>query len=208
MLRIDQVRKLSGGEWLTKLQWLSRGYVPDESKGKWFRANSCFPVHKFFYFSSADVRFDPDAAKRLLSEIHRAYKLNTIENRKRREEKEREKAEREAELQREEDEEWDFWLDCNTAWQWVSQGYVPSCEKKAWQSGPVDYEYEKILRKRDHYFLPGNYDKSPYYYYCHVSNVVYDLERAKELLTLYDKMVAGMALPPPLEVYDGRPWWC
>lgn len=91
MLRIDQVRKLSGGEWLTKLQWLSRGYVPDESKGKWFRAN---------------------------------------------------------------------------------------------------------------------YDKSPYYYYCHVSNVVYDPERAKELLTLYDKMVAGMALPPPLEVYDGRPWWC
>lgn len=83
------------------------------------------------------------------------------------------------------------WMyDTHTAWQWIVRGRVP----EPWA------EWGKGLEETG---------RSPDYWYCHECETREDLERARELLAEYDAMIgkAGVDVPPPLDIYDGRPWW-
>lgn len=76
---------------------------------------------------------------------------------------------------------WRLQLDrSHTAWQWVARGFVPN----------DDAEW--------------HYGKAPGYFYCDQKDVVWNPDRADELLKTGPKEFCRL---PDGHAYDGRPWW-
>lgn len=171
----------------TALNWLKKGrLIKDGVEGielapnrNCYQGSSAYPT-RIYYPESATIE-NPVVAKAKIKEIRRIQSALYRDEKKRREEEEKRRIESLWEAI-------EYWNSCHTAWQWISRGFVPKSDAK-WFYG-----------------IEG-YGKSLDYYYCHIDDVIKDQEQADRLLIVYDHMMEGVELPPPLEMYNGKPWW-